>query len=242
MKAMHRLIVTSSTYRQSSTARPDLATIDPTNKLLARQSRLRVDAEIVRDIGLSASGLLSRKVGGPPVFPPQPAGVTSVGQVNHPWNVSKGEDRYRRGLYTFVFRNSVHPLLGAFDIADATSTCTRRNRSNTPLQALNLLNDEAFVEFAQALAGRTLKEAPPDDASRIDYAFRLCTARKPAADERVALLSVLDKLEKQFESAPDDAKALCGKRVPEGTPPARFAAWTVVARVLLNLDETITRE
>ena len=104
--------------------------------------------------------------------------------MNHPWNVSKGKDRYRRGLYTFVFRNSVHPLLGSFDIADATSTCTRRNRSNTPLQALSLLNDEAFVEFAQSLAERTLKEAPADDASRIDYAFRLCTARKPAADER----------------------------------------------------------
>ena len=241
-KAMHRLIVTSATYRQSSSARTDLATVDPTNKLLARQSRLRLDAEIVRDVALTASGLLSRKIGGPSVFPPQPEGVTSVGQVKHDWKVSKGEDRYRRGMYTFYFRNSLHPLLGAFDAPDATSTCTRRLRSNTPLQALNLLNDEGFVEFARTLAVRVLAEAPGDDAARADHAFRLCTGRKPAADERQALLALLERQATEFAKAPAEAKALAGKSVPAGTDPHRFAAWTIVARVMLNLDETITRE
>jgi mono/diheme cytochrome c family protein len=242
-KAMHRLVVTSATYRQSSVARPDLATVDPTNKLLARQARLRLDAEVVRDVSLAASGLLSRKTGGPPVFPPQPEGVTSVGQVKHDWRVSKGEDRYRRGLYTFVFRNSIHPQLGSFDAPDATSACTRRIRSNTPLQALNLLNDEGFVEFAQALAARALTESPaPDDGGRIDYAFRLCTGRTPTADERQTLLLLLEKQTASFRVSPADAKALCGSRAPPAFPPERFAAWTVVARVLLNIDETITRE
>jgi hypothetical protein len=242
MKAMHRLIVTSATYRQSSAARSDLATVDPNNKLLARQSRLRLDAEVVRDVSLAASGLLSRKMGGPPVFPPQPEGVTSVGQVKHEWRTSKGEDRYRRGLYTFVFRNSMHPLLESFDAPNATSACTRRIRSNTPLQALNLLNDEAFVEFAQALAARVLKEGPPGDGGRLDYGFRLCTGRRPAEDERQALLSLLETQTQSFRTAPEDAKLLAGARAPSGVATERFAAWTVVARVLLNVDETITRE
>jgi mono/diheme cytochrome c family protein len=241
-KAMHRLIVTSATYRQASAARPDLAAADPTNKLLARQSRLRLEGEIVRDVSLAASGLLSRKVGGPGVYPPQPEGVTSVGQVKHEWKTSKGEDRYRRGMYTFFFRNSLHPLLGAFDTPDATSTCTRRLRSNTPLQALNLLNDEGFVEFAQALAARVLKEAPGDDAARVDHAFRLCTGRRPADDERQTLLTLLDRQAAAFTAAPEEASLLAGKLVPPGTDVNRFAAWTIVARVLLNLDETITRE
>lgn len=193
-------------------------------------------------MSLAASGLLSRKQGGPPVFPPQPEGVTSVGQVKHPWNTSRGEDRYRRGLYTFVFRNSVHPLLGSFDAPDANSACTRRMRSNTPLQALNLLNDEAFVECAQALAARALTEAAGDEGAQIDYAFRLCTGRKPTADERGMILALLEKQTAAFDAAPEEAMVLAGKRIPAGTPPHRFAAWTVVARVLLNVDETITRE
>ena len=242
MKAMHRLIVTSATYRQSSAARPDLANVDAANKLLARQSRLRLEAEVVRDVSLAASGLLSRKVGGPPVFPPQPDGVTSVGQVKHEWKVSKGDDRYRRGLYTFVFRNSIHPQLGSFDAPDATSACTRRIRSNTPLQALNLLNDEGFVEFAKALAARALTEAPADDAARVDYAFRLCTGRKPSADERQTLLDLLGRQSESFRLVPEDAKTLAGSRIPSGSSSEQFAAWTIVARVLLNIDETITRE
>jgi hypothetical protein len=245
-KAIHRLIVTSATYRQSSNVRPELLTSDPYNKLLARQTRLRLDSEIVRDVSLAASGLLSEKVGGPSVFPPQPDGVTNVGQVPKTWKVSTGEDRYRRGMYTFFFRATPHPLLGAFDSPDGTLACTRRTRSNTPLQALNLLNDEAFVEFAQALASRTWRETQVgkhDDASRIDHAFELCVARKPAADERQVLLKVLESQRESFATDKEGRNALAPKdKLPAGVAPKEFAAWTMVCRVLLNLDETITRE
>jgi hypothetical protein len=245
MKAMHRLIVTSATYRQSSKVRPELATVDPYNKLLARQSRLRLDAEIVRDVGLVASALFADKVGGPSVFPPQPPGVTEVGQVPKQWKVSEGADRYRRGMYTFFYRATPHPLLDAFDAPNATQTCTRRNRANTPLQALNLLNDEAFVEFAQATAGRTLRDTgtTSDDAARIDHAFRLCTSRKPTADERKVLLNVLAGQREAFAKDEAGATELAAKdKCPAGVAPAEFAAWTMVSRVVLNLDETITRE
>ena len=227
LKRLHRLIVTSATYRQSSKARPDLALIDPNNKLLARQSRLRLDAEIVRDAGLRATGLLNAQIGGPPVFPPQPAGVMTLGQSKREWKPSPGPDRYRRALYTHFWRATPHPALSVFDAPDAFSACTRRVRSNTPLQALTLLNDEAFHEFAQALAARVLREAPPDDAARLDLAFRLCTARHPAPDERQRLEKLL-----ALEMRPPGGD--------EPTPPNE--AWTTLARVLLNLDETITRE
>jgi hypothetical protein len=223
-----------------------LANVDPNNKLYARQSRVRLDAEIVRDVALVASGLYVDRVGGPSVFPPQPPGVTDVGQVPKAWKVSTGPDRYRRGMYTFFFRATPHPLLGAFDSPDGTLACTRRTRSNTPLQALNLLNDEAFVEFAQGLASRTWRETQVgkhDDASRIDHAFELCVARKPAADERQVLLKVLESQREAFATDKDGRKALAPKdKLPVGVKPKEFAAWTMVCRVLLNLDETITRE
>ena len=152
LKAMHRRIVTSATYRQSSKHRPELASFDGGNRLLARQSRLRLDAEIIRDASLAACGLLTRQVGGPSVFPPQPAGVMTLGQMKREWTPSTGPDRYRRGLYTFFWRATPHPSLIVFDAPDGTQACTRRIRSNTPLQALTLLNDEAFFEFARALA------------------------------------------------------------------------------------------
>ncbi len=151
LKELHRLIVSSHTYRQSSEARSDLREVDPNNYLLARQSRLRLDAEVVRDVALSASGLLSRKLGGPPVYPPIPDGVMGQGQVKRDWVVSKGEDKYRRGMYTFVYRASPPPALTVFDAPDGFSSCTRRIRSNTPLQALTLLNDASFFEFAMEL-------------------------------------------------------------------------------------------
>ena len=227
MKAMHRLIVTSATYRQSSHARPDLHVVDPVNKFLAHQSRLRLDAEVVRDVGLAASGLLAPKLGGPPVYPPQPDGVMNLGQNRRPWNASTGEDRYRRGLYTHYWRATPHPAVAVFDAADSFSACTRRLRSNTPLQALTLLNDQQFFEFAGALAQRILKEGGADDAARLDYAFRLCVARPPNAKERTRLLALLVDL-----------------RTPNAKDPAATEqeAWMTVARVLLNLDETITRE
>jgi len=227
MKAMHRLIVTSETYRRSSLARPDLHVVDPVNKFLAHQSRLRLDAEIVRDVSLAASGLLAPTLGGPPVYPPQPEGVMNLGQVRRPWLASTGPDRYRRGLYTHYWRATPHPAVAVFDAADSFSACTRRLRSNTPLQALTLLNDQQFFEFAGALAKRILSEGGPDDSARLDYAFRLCVSRQPNNKERPRLLALLADL-----------------RQPNASDPAATEqeAWTTVARVLLNLDETIPRE
>jgi hypothetical protein len=202
IKELLRFIVTSHTYRQSSDDRPELRTSDPHNYLLGRQRRLRLDAEVIRDVSLAASGLLSSKIGGPPVFPPIPDGVMSQGQVRHPWNTSVGEDRFRRGLYTFAFRATPTPALNVFDAPDGYSACTRRIRSNTPLQALALLNDATSVEFAEALV-KVIQE------DGLEVAFRRCVNRRPNPEE----LAVLQPLE------PLDA-----------------------ARVLLNLDETITRE
>ena len=202
MKELHRLIVLSHAYQQASEERDDLNEKDPHNFLVGRQRRIRLDAEIIRDVCLKASGLLSAKFGGPPVYPPIPDGVMSVGQVKHAWNVSQGEDRYRRGLYTFVFRASPPPALSVFDAPDGYSSCTRRLRSNTPLQALTLLNDATSIEFATALAKIVLDEG-------VEIAFRRCTSRFPTAEE----LTLLNALDAQS-----------------------------IARVLLNLDETITRE
>ena len=204
LKHLHQLIVTSQTYRQSSVAsqNPQAVARDPNNMWLGRQNRLRLDAEIVRDVCLTSSGLLVPKLGGPPVYPPIPEGVLSLGQVKRSWPLSKGEDRYRRGLYTFIFRATPPPGLSVFDAPDGFSTCTRRLRSNTPLQALTLLNDTAFVEFAQALEKIVKKDG-------LEAAFQRCTARLPTAEER-ATLSQLSPQE--------------------------------ISRVLLNLDETITRE
>jgi len=237
LKGLHRLIVTSATYRQSSAARPDLARVDANNKLLARQNRLRLDAEIVRDIGLSASGLLAPKIGGPSVYPPIPAGALDLGQRKQPWPTSTGPDRYRRGLYTFHFRATPPPSMSVFDAPDGYSTCTRRIRSNTPLQALALLNDTAYFEFAEGLAARVLKEVPANDSARLEHAFRLCLARKPSGTESARVAELL----KGELAAVTDAEAKSAKALA-GVEPKQFAAWTTVARVLLNLDETITRE
>ncbi len=228
LKAIHRLIVTSATYRQSSKARPDLEISDPLNKLLARQSRLRLEAELVRDVALAASGLLAPQLGGPPVFPPQPDGVMNLGQVKRAWVPSKGPDRHRRGLYTHFWRATPHPALAVFDAADGFSACTRRLRSNTPLQALTLLNDQQFFEFAGALAKRVQAEGGADVAAQVDYAFRLCVARPPTPKERDRLVALFHEQLAAAEAADDAGK--------------KTEAWTTVARVLLNLDETITRE
>jgi hypothetical protein len=186
LKDIHRLIVTSHTYRQSSSNRPDLREKDPGNYLLARQSRLRLDAEVVRDVALSASGLLAPQIGGPPVYPPIPDGVMGQGQVKRTWSVSKGADKYRRGLYTFIYRASPPPTLTVFDAPEGFTTCTRRIRSNTPLQALTLMNDSGFFEFATALEKIIQSES-------LDAAFRRCTSRPPHPDE-LAILQKLDPL------------------------------------------------
>ena len=216
------------------------AEIDPLNRLLWRQSRLRLESEIVRDVALVASGLLSDKLGGPGVYPPQPDGVLTLGQVKRVWKESTGPDRYRRGMYTYIWRMTPHPLLGVFDAPEATSTCTRRMRSNTPLQSLTLLNDKAFVEFAQALAGRVLKQDLPSDRERIVRLFRLCTGRLPSDDEAKLLVSVLDK--DKGSMTPAEAEAIVNGSPVEWGDVNEHAAWTLLARVVLNLDETITRE
>ncbi len=186
LKELHRIIVTSHTYRQSSANRSDLIENDPQNYLLARQTRLRLDAEIVRDVCLAASGLLSAKIGGPPVYPPIPDGVMGQGQVKRVWTVSKGGDKYRRGLYTFVYRASPPPELTVFDAPEGFNSCTRRIRSNTPLQALTLMNDAGFFEFATALEKIIKKDG-------LAAAFQRCTSRAPKSDE-LAILKQMDTL------------------------------------------------
>src|SRR5256885_11300433 len=154
MKEMNRRSVTGAAYRQSSRVRADLQSKAPNNKLLGRQNRLRLEAEVIRDAALSSSGLLNRKVGGPGVYPPQPPEIFAFTQSAHPWPESKGPDRYRRGMYTFILRQSQPPPLTTFDAPDAQVACTKRNRSNTPLQALHLANDPGFVEIAKGLGDR----------------------------------------------------------------------------------------
>lgn len=226
-KALHRLIVRSATYRQASIRRADLETIDPDNRWLARQSRLRLEAEAIRDAALAASGLLSHKMGGPSVFPFQHEGIMVHRATPAPWAISTGEDRYRRGLYTHYWRLTPHPQLQTFDAPDSLTACTRRRPSNTPLQALTLLNDPTFVECAEALARRAVAAAPNDDA-RLDRAFRVCLGRAPTAEERQVLAEMLAT----SRARGDQANAAA----------AELAAWAQVARTLLNLDEFITRE
>ena len=242
MKAMHRLIVTSAVYRQSSQHRPELARMDARNRLLARQNRIRLEAEVVRDVALASTGLLTRRVGGPSVFPPQPEGVYRFTQVPRNWQASTGADRFRRGLYTFFWRSAPHPGLTVFDAPDGTNACTRRNRSNTPLQALTLLNDQAYIEFAQALAGRVLQDAKPNNSDRLRFAFQLCLARSPSPREEQRLNELLVRQIEAFEAAPGEAKQFVPAATRDPSEMAQRAAWTMVARVLLNLDEFITRE
>lgn len=237
-KAMHRLIVTSAVYRQSSHARPKLHLVDPRNRLLSHQNRLRLDAELVRDNALAVSGLLTKKIGGESVFPPQPEGVYAFTQVKKNWRVSQGEDRYRRGIYTYFWRSAPHPGLMAFDASDGNTTCTRRSRSNTPLQALTLLNDEAYYECARKLALRTVRE----DEDRLEYLFKLCLARTPTDRERQRLTRFVSEQESSFRANPNEVKHLIAGPIPNNVPAYELATWTMVARVLLNLDELITRE
>jgi hypothetical protein len=213
----------SATYRQSSAVSPALQEKDPYNRLLARGPRFRVDAEIVRDIALAASGLLNPTVGGPSVYPPAPDFLFKPPASYGPkiWKEDTGAERYRRALYTFRYRSVPYPMLQAFDAPNGDFACVRRSRSNTPLQALTTLNEPLFLEAARALALKTVREGGASDAERLTYAFRRCLARKPSEGESAELLGFLNK---QKTKLPD------------------FAAWTALSRVLLNLDETITKE
>jgi len=250
LKHLHRLIVTSATYRQSATFRPDLVEADPYNSLLARQQRRRVEAETIRDIALAASGLLDSRIGGPSVHPPQPAEYSDLTYANSAkWQVSNGGDAYRRGLYTFFQRTSPYPMLMTFDSPDSTECCTQRSLSNTPLQALTLWNDPAFYECAQAFGLRVVTEVPSigDLAQtmreRARYAFMLCLSRHPTEDELTDVIALRLARQKRAEADQEATKQIVGKHVvPEGSSPEELAAWIVVARTLINLDEFITRE
>jgi hypothetical protein len=239
LKHLHRVILTSATYRQSSRRRPELEAVDPLNKLLGRQSRLRVEAETVRDLALTASGLLNPAIGGPSVYPPQPADTYSFTQTATKWPTSTGPDRFRRGLYTFFRRSAPYPMLTTFDAPGLSNVCTLRRRSNTPLQSLTMANDEVMMEFARAL-GRRLRAHSPDAAARIRLAFQLCLARSPQPYELERLADYVKRQRADFAAAPDDAAALAGEAASETTADA--AAWTALARVILNLDEFVTRE
>ena len=239
LKSIHRLIATSATYRQLSKHRPDAAKKDPRNLLLARQNRLRVESEIVRDLALSASGMLTPEIGGPSVYPAQPPGV----MIRKPWPESEGPDRHRRGMYTHFWRTSPHPGLMVFDSPDALTTATSRNRSNTPLQALTLLNDGGFHEFAQGLAKRVLSERPDaSNAERIEHAFRLCLTRPPQPVEKDRLERLLATQLDDFRTNPSEAFEILTLPAEKGTDLPETAAWTMVAAVIMNLDEFITRE
>ncbi len=241
-KKLIRLIVTSATYRQASRHRDELFETDPQNLLLARQNRLRAEAEVVRDVSLSVSGLLSRKIGGPSVFPPLPPGVAELSYANNfKWKTSTGEDRYRRGMYTFFKRTAPHPNLVSFDCPDANTTCVQRQASNTPLQALILLNNEVFVDAARSLGRRVLKSELASDAERLNRAFRLCVSRPMTGTESGQFASLLEAARTYYQAHEDDAKKLVAESGVKDTSIAEVAAWAATCRVMLNMDEFITR-
>jgi hypothetical protein len=249
LKELHRQIVLSAAYRQTSAARPELLDRDPYNRLLARQNRLRVEAEVVRDLALAASGLLEPRIGGPSVRPPQPGDIASLGYAGSvKWVESTGADRFRRGLYTFFQRTVPYPMFMDFDAPDSNLACTRRERSNTPLAALTLQNDPVFVECAQALARRLIRDVPGhnnpncDRQGRAKYAFLVTLSRVPSPEEQNVIADLHQQAEDYFEKHPQEAKLLTGSLPrPEAVSDANLAAWTVVARTMLNLDELITR-
>jgi len=250
VKALHRLIVKSATYRQSSRVTPDLYSKDPYNRLLARGPRFRVEGEIVRDIALSASGLLNPEMGGRSIYPPAPEFLFQPPASYGPkvWREETGAERYRRSLYIFKFRSVPYPMLQTFDAPNGDFSCVRRARSNTPLQALISLNETEFVACAQALAHKMLVEGGKTDAERVNYAFRRALSRPPNADERKELLALLDKEKQRIAQGwVNPLELATGKNekpveLPSGATPTQLAAYTVVSRVLLNLDETITKE
>src|SRR5579885_1158659 len=243
MKYIQRLIVTSATYRQSSAVRPELVTRDPYNILLARQSRLRLPAELIRDETLEAGGLLNlSRIGGPSIHPPQPKGVAELSYASSvQWNETTRPDRDRRGLYIHFQRTTPYPQLMIFDEPNSNLSCTRRQRSNTPLQALNLLNDPVFFEAAQGLAFRLMRETAPGFRSRLDRAFEIALSRKPSPTEAERLARYYDDELGQLRADAKARDALFPNQF-EGVPQSEAAAWVGVSRVLLNLDEFINRE
>jgi hypothetical protein len=239
LKTLHRLIVTSATYRQSARVTPALLAKDRDNRLLSRGPRSRIEAELIRDVVLHASGLLAERLGGPSVFPPQPAAVTTEGAYGAlPWNPSTGADRYRRGLYTFSKRTTPYAMFATFDAPSGESCVARREVSDTPLQALTLLNDTVFMEAAQALGRSTAMREGPAEA-RAAALFRRCLVRPASDDERRALVAFYSAQHDRLARKELDAAAIAGRGTGDPLEPA---AWTIVARALLNLDEMVVKD
>jgi hypothetical protein len=245
IKRMLKVIVTSSTYRQSSKVTPEIFQRDPYNRLLARGPRRRLEAEMLRDQALTVSELLSHKLGGPPVMPPQPDSVWQVVYSGDKWETSKGEDKYRRGVYTFWRRTSPYPSMVSFDAPSREFCVVRRPRSNTPLQALTLLNDPVYLECAQALAKRMLNEGGMTAEQRAAFGLRSCLSRSPKPGEAKRLGALAEKELSHYKEDSDSATKLvkfAGASDKESTDSAELAAWTVVANVLLNLDEFVMKQ
>jgi len=243
-KAFLKVLVMSAAYRQSSRVTPELAARDPDNRLLARGPRVRLSAEMVRDQALAVSGLLSPKLFGPPVKPPQPAlGLSAAFGSGIDWQASKGEDKHRRALYTTWRRSSPYPSMTTFDAPNREVCTLRRSRTNTPLQALVTLNDPVYIEAAQSLARRVV-QGGAETGERIDFAFRLCLSRPPTAAEASRLIKLLDETLAEFRDDAESAKKMATDPLgaaPEGADLAQLAAWTVVANVILNLDEMLMK-
>ena len=244
LKHMLKLMVTSATYRQSSRVTPELLALDPDNRLLARGPRFRLSAEMIRDQAMFVSGLLTRKVYGPPVNPPQPkTGLTAAFGSGIDWETSEGEDRYRRAIYTTWRRSNPYPSMATFDAPNREVCTVRRERSNTPLQALVTLNDPVYVEAAQALA-RRMARAGDSPADRARHGFRLCLTRPPEQEELNRLLDLFENARSRYVEDREQALALATQPLgdlPDNANVVELAAWTVVANVLLNLDETLMK-
>jgi hypothetical protein len=242
-KPLIKRIVMSATYRQSSLRRDDGDKVDAANSLLHRQNRIRVEAEILSDIVLSASGLLVKKLGGPCVYPPIPPDVLTVSRYGTEWPTSVGENRYRRGIYTFHKRTALHPNLALFDRPSSYVSVSGRVRSTTSLGALTQLNDSTFADAARALANRVIRvPGAVDTNARVDQIFWLTLGREPTADEAIALTTLIRDTRKTYEADAASATKVIGSDPPIGIGAAEVAAWVVASRVMLNLEETFTRE
>lgn len=248
-KAMIRLIVTSATYRQVSAQRPDLQQVDPENVLLARQARFRLDAENIRDVALAAADRIERRIGGPSIRPPQPAYISSISR-NTQWTVSTGSDLYRRGIYILLRRATPYPTLLTFDAPDSTAVCVRRERSNSPLQALTLLNDPVFFQAAQTLGNQLAADTTRSVDQRLVEGFQRCLGRAPKDEELKRLRLFWEERLAAFQAAPKTAAEVLVPH-PSGTDAIQQAAsagqpqqaaWVLTARVLMNLDLFLTRE
>jgi len=250
VKAMQRLVVSSATYRQSSRVTPELQESDPQNRLLARGPRVRLAAEEIRDSVLAASGLLNGTIGGPGVRPYEPKrhwdeAALNTSFLGQNYKQSRGTDLYRRSLYTQWKRNAPPPFLATFDVPERDKCMARRTLTNTPLQALMLLNDQTYLEASRVLAQRTILEAGKDPVKRVDFAFRMATGREPDRKEREVLLQFDQRVLEQYQHDPTSAIKFLSvgeMKRNEKLDPAELAAWTMVARVILNMDETITKQ